>query len=151
RVLLAAWRDTIMRPVLSVSAALLSVAVFAPAVRAQASVPTRRSLEDVSGPYASFSSSLSFRSPVTKLGPTSLTLQPAVLAPDRGEAWLGGSSSVSEGRNQFGTPVLGKTPLLNRGLGNVGYSRSVRGTRASVRVRVIRLAEEEELQTGVPP
>jgi len=140
-----------MRPILRVSVVLLSVAVFAPVARAQASVPTRRSLEDVYGPYAIVSSSPSFRAPVTNLGRTSLQLQTTVLVPDRGEALLGGYSSVSEGRNQFGAPVLGKTPLLNRGVGNVGSSRSVRGTRASVRVRIIRLAEEEELQTGVRP
>jgi hypothetical protein len=142
-----------MRASLSILAVLLVASVFAPAARAQASVPVRRPVENLSGSYALFSASLTYRQPVSNSirSSTSIQLQTSVLVPDRGEASLGGSSSLREGRNEFGTPVLGKAPGLNRGLGNVGSSRSTRSTRGSVRVRIIRLAEEEERQTGVGP
>ena len=142
-----------MRTTLSIFAVLLAASVLAPAGRAQASVPVRRPVENLSGSYARFSASLTYSQPFSNptRSSTSVQLQTSVLVPDRGEASLGGSSSLREGRNEFGTPLLGKTTGLNRGLGNVGSSRSTRSTRGSVRVRIIRLAEEEERQTGVGP
>ena len=67
----------------------------------------------------------------------------------RGQVLLGGYSRVSEGRNEFGTPGLGKVPYLGRGLGNVGYGREVKTGQVIVGVRIINLYEEEERQTGV--
>src|SRR5438105_10788066 len=120
------WRHSDMRTTLSVFAVLLAASVFAPAVRGQASVPVRRPMENLSGSYALFSASLTYRQPVSSSirSSSSVQLQTSVLVPDRGEALLGGSSSLREGRNEFGTPLLGKTPTLNRGLGNAGSSRS---------------------------
>ena len=142
-----------MRPALSVLTVLLLAAVLAPSARAQATIPYRRPLDDGYGSYALVSSNLTFRQPSSNSGRSSISvgLQTSVLVPDGGEASLGGYSSARDGRNEFGTPVLGKIPIFNRGLNNVGYSRSMRSTRASVRVRIIRLAEEEERQTGVRP
>jgi type II secretory pathway component GspD/PulD (secretin) len=140
-----------MRPALSILAVLLLVAVPAPSAQAQSSLSTQGTLYDPAGPYAVISPRLSYRQPSANPGrpATSLRLQTSVLVPDGGEVLLGGFSSVRDGRNDFGTPGLGKTPFLSRGFNNAGYSRSISSTRASVRVRVIRLADEEERQTGV--
>lgn len=73
---------------------------------------------------------------------------PTVLVPDGGTAVIGGITRVSEGRTQFGAPILGQVPGVNRGFANVGYGRSVTVGRATVSVRIIDLAEEEFRQTG---
>jgi type II secretory pathway component GspD/PulD (secretin) len=79
---------------------------------------------------------------------TTIRIQTTVTVPDGGSATVGGYSQQSEGRSAYGVPVLGRTPYVGRGFGNVGYGRrTVRG-RASVRVRIISLREEEYRQTG---
>jgi hypothetical protein len=86
----------------------------------------------------------------TGRGLTSLGLQTSVSVPDGGEALLGGYTAYSTGRNEFGTPLVGQVPYLgrlSRGVG--GSSYEARSSRATVRVRVIRLADEEVRQTGV--
>ena len=142
-----------MRRVLFLPAVLLGVVALAPAARGQASVPYRRPVERPAGSYVIISSSLSSRqsSPVSGRPSTSLGLQTSVSVPDGGEALVGSYSTARAGRNEFGAPVLGNVPILNRGLNHVGSSKSVRKTSASVRVRIIRMAEEEERQTGVRP
>jgi type II secretory pathway component GspD/PulD (secretin) len=80
---------------------------------------------------------------------TRIGIQTTVTVPDRGQVLLGGYSRVSEGRNEFGTPGLGKVPYLGRGFGNVGYGREVKTGQVIVGVRIINLYEEEERQTGV--
>jgi hypothetical protein len=145
-----------MRPILPVLAALLSAGFLAAPVRAQSPAGSRPATGSGSayyGPYSVYGPGLTYRQPTTYTGPysTSVRIQTTVTVPDRGEVLLGGISSFSEGRNEFGAPVLGKTPLLSRGFRNVGYGRDVRSTTVSVRVRVINLAEEEERQTGVRP
>jgi type II secretory pathway component GspD/PulD (secretin) len=71
-----------------------------------------------------------------------------VTVPDGGSALLGSYSRLSEGRREYGVPVLGKIPYVSRGFRNVGYGRTVlrRSVRASV--RIIDLREEEYRQTG---
>jgi len=134
--------------------------------------PSDRNSGYLGGPYSAYGPGLSYRQPTSYYGPysvygpgltyrqpyaasrpaaTSLSVQTSVSVPDGGEALVGGYSSASEGRNEFGAPGLGKTPYLGRGFRNVGSGRSVGRTTASVRVRIINLAEEEERQTGVKP
>jgi Flp pilus assembly secretin CpaC len=78
----------------------------------------------------------------------SIGVQTSVMVPDRGTALLGGYSRVSEGRNEYGVPGVGKVPYLGRGFRNVGYGRSIATGRVSVSVRIIDLREEEYRQTG---
>lgn len=82
-------------------------------------------------------------------GFTSIQVQTTVAVPDGGSVNLGGSSQLSEGRNEFGTPGLGRVPYLGRGFRNVGTGRQATSTRLNVRVRIIDLREEEYRQTGV--
>jgi hypothetical protein len=101
------------------------------------------------GPYSGYGSDLTKRQPSTSVSPSNYVRVGSVLVPDGGEALIAGYSTVREGRNEFGAPGLGKTPYLDRGFRNVGAGRSVGRTTVSVRVRIIRLEEEEERQTGV--
>jgi hypothetical protein len=95
---------------------------------------------------------MTFQQPaVNGVGARAIQMQTTISVPDRGEALFGGYSFVSEGRNSFASPILSKSPYIGRGVGNVGYGRSMSRTTVSGRVRVIRLAEEEERQTGVRP
>jgi hypothetical protein len=105
------------------------------------------------GPYSVYGPGLTYRQPSYSAGPltTSVRASTTVLVPDGGEALVAGYSTLREGRNEFGVPVLGKMPYVNRGVNNVGAGRSIGRTTVSVRVRVINLAEEEERQTGVRP
>jgi type II secretory pathway component GspD/PulD (secretin) len=80
---------------------------------------------------------------------TSIRVQTTVTVPDGGDATLGGYSSLSEGRTEFGTPGLGRVPYVGRGFRNVGYGRSAVSGRVGVSVRIISLEEEEYRQTGV--
>jgi general secretion pathway protein D len=85
-----------------------------------------------------------FRPPVT-----TIAVQTTVTVPDGGSVSLGGYSSYSEGRTEYGVPVLGKVPYVSRGFRNVGYGRRVLTRRLIVSVRIIDLREEEYRQTGV--
>jgi general secretion pathway protein D len=82
-------------------------------------------------------------------GFSSIQIQTTVAVPDGGSVNLGGSNQLSEGRNEFGTPGLGKLPYVGRGFRNVGSGRQTTSTRVNVRARIIDLREEEERQTGV--
>jgi type II secretory pathway component GspD/PulD (secretin) len=79
---------------------------------------------------------------------TSINIQTTVTVPDGGTASLGGYSSSAQGRTELGAPVVGRLPGISRGFRNIGYGSSARSTRASVRVRIIDLREEEYRQTG---
>jgi general secretion pathway protein D len=79
---------------------------------------------------------------------TNLSLQTTVTVPDGGTATVGGFSGLSEGRSEYGAPVLGRSPYASRGFRNVGYGRRAVDGRVSVRVRIINLREEEFRQTG---
>jgi hypothetical protein len=138
-----------MRAVLMVAFGL----VFPAISRAQSSIPVRRTLTNNYGPYSVYGPGLTYRQSSFSAGtsPTSVRVQTSVSVPDGGEALVGGFSSFSEGRNEAGAPLIGKAPYLNRGSKNIGYGRSIRNTSVPVRVRVIRMAEEEERQTGLRP
>ena len=69
--------------------------------------------------------------------------------PDGGTVILGGLKTLSEGRNEFGPPVLSKLPYIDRLFRNVGYGREAQSLLLMVTPRVIINAEEEERQTGV--
>jgi hypothetical protein len=146
-----------MRTILTALAVLLSAAAVTAPARAQSPTSPRPSSPpgsgSVYGPYSVYGPGLTYRQPSFYAGPyaTSLRAQTSVTVPDRGEALVAGYRRLSEGRNEFGAPVLGKTPYLNRGFKNVGSGRSISRTTLSARVRVIILAEEEERQTGLRP
>jgi type II secretory pathway component GspD/PulD (secretin) len=72
-----------------------------------------------------------------------------VMVPDGGTVLMGGLKRLSEGRNEFGPPVLSKIPYLDRLFRNVGYGREVQNLMLMVTPRVIINAEEETRQTGI--
>jgi hypothetical protein len=142
-----------MRSTVTVLAVLLLAApAWAdPPIASQAG--SYRRSADYTGPYSVYGPGLTYRQPFFGSRPTftSIAASTSVTVPDGGEALVAGCSTMSEGRNEFGTPGLGKTPYLDRGFRNVGSGRSVSRTTLSVKVRIINLAEEEERQTGVRP
>jgi|GEM_PF-3218545 len=148
-----------MRLFATVLAVPLAAALFAPAARAQASIPYRRTIDyipsrpsDATGRYARVSVSAPVQQAAAPFGRprTALGLQTTVNVPDGGGVLAGGYSSASDGRNEFGVPGAG-AGIPGRALRNVGYGRRLRNTSVSVHARVIILAEEEERQTGVRP
>src|SRR5262249_37127733 len=52
-----------------------------------------------------------------------ITVTTTVSVPDGGTVLLGGIKRLSEGRNEFGVPILSKVPYLNRLFKNVGIGR----------------------------
>jgi len=78
-----------------------------------------------------------------------VTVATTVAVPDGGTVLLGGLKRLSEGRNEFGPPVLSKIPYLDRLFRNVGYGREVQNLMMMVTPRVIINEEEEFRQTGV--
>ena len=60
---------------------------------------------------------------------------------------MGGLKTLSEGRNEFGPPVLSKIPYLNRLFKNVGIGRETQHIMIMVTPRIIINAEEEINQT----
>ena len=64
--------------------------------------------------------------------------------PDGGTVLLGGIKRLSEGRNEYGTPILNKIPYLNRLFKNVGIGRETQSLMMTVTPRIIILEEEEE-------
>jgi type II secretory pathway component GspD/PulD (secretin) len=80
---------------------------------------------------------------------SNLETQTVVVVPDGGTVVLGGLKYMSEGRNEFGPPVLSKIPYLNRLFKNVAYGREGRSILIRITPRVIINREEQERQTGV--
>ncbi len=72
-----------------------------------------------------------------------------VSVPDGGTVLLGGIKRLSEGRNEFGVPILSKVPYVNRLFRNVGIGRETQSLLMLVTPRIIIAEEEERLQTGV--
>lgn len=79
---------------------------------------------------------------------SSINLQTTVNVPDGGTVLLGGLKTLSEGRNEFGPPVLSKIPYVNRLFKNVGYGREAQSMMIMVTPRIIINREEEVRQTG---
>ena len=77
-----------------------------------------------------------------------VSIQTTVSIPDGGTVILGGLKTLSEGRNEFGPPVLSKLPYIDRLFKNVGYGREAQSLLLMVTPRIIINSEEEEKQTG---
>jgi Flp pilus assembly secretin CpaC len=80
---------------------------------------------------------------------TSIDVQTTVSVPDGGTVLLGGLKAMSEGREEFGPPVLSQIPYLNRLFKNVGIGRDTRHIMIMVTPRIIISSEEEMAQA--PP
>ncbi len=80
-----------------------------------------------------------------------VSVNTTVAVPDGGTVLMGGLKRLSEGRNEFGPPVLSKIPYLSRLFRNIGYGRSAESLLIMVTPRIIIQAEEEETQTGYRP
>ena len=78
-----------------------------------------------------------------------MNVQTTVVVPDGGTVLLGGLKRLSEGRNEFGPPILSKIPYINRLFKNVGYGREAESILLMVTPRIIINEEEEGIQTGV--
>ena len=63
---------------------------------------------------------------------------------------LGGIKRLSEGRNEFGVPILDKIPYLDRLFKNVGIGRETQSLMMMVTPRII-IQEEEEEKLGINP
>ena len=81
-----------------------------------------------------------------------VTVTTTVSVPDGGTCLLGGIKRSSEGRNEFGVPILDKIPYLDRLFKNVGIGRDTSSLMMMVTPRII-IQEEEEDKMGVatPP
>ncbi|MBI1913939.1 MAG: hypothetical protein HYS12_04275 [Planctomycetes bacterium] len=80
---------------------------------------------------------------------SSVFVQTTAVVPDGGTVLLGGLKRLSEGRNEFGPPILSKIPYINRLFKNVGYGREAESILMMVTPRIIINEEEEIIQTGV--
>lgn len=76
-----------------------------------------------------------------------LSVQTTVMVPDGGTVLMGGFKTLSEGRSEFGPPILSKIPYLNRLFTNVGYGREARSLMIMITPRII-IPEEEEQFLG---
>src|SRR5262245_25768240 len=122
--------------------AVVLVAALTPSAQAQ-----RRLLYDDPPPTPGPSVRVSVNATFTGPG-GSLSIRTTARVPDGGTASLGSYNTVSESRSEYGAPILGKVPVVNRGFRNVGAGRSVTSRRVTATVRVIDLREEEFRQTG---
>ena len=77
-----------------------------------------------------------------------VTVTTTVSVPDGGTVLLGGIKRLSEGRNEFGVPVLSKVPYVNRLFRNVGIGRDSRTLMMMVTPRII-IQEEDEERLGL--
>jgi general secretion pathway protein D len=80
-----------------------------------------------------------------------VSVSTTVSVPDGGTVLLGGIKRLSEGRNEYGVPILNKVPYLNRLFMNVGIGRETQSLMMTVTPRIIIQEEEEELLTGIAP
>jgi general secretion pathway protein D len=81
-----------------------------------------------------------------------VTVTTTVSVPDGGTVLLGGVKRLSEGRNEFGVPMLSKLPYINRLFKNVGIGRETQSLMMMVTPRIIIQEEEEErLGLTLPP
>ncbi len=78
----------------------------------------------------------------------SVTVSTTVSVPDGGTVLLGGIKRLSEGRNEFGVPLLNKLPYINRLFKNVGIGRETQSLMMMVTPRII-IQEEEEEKLGI--
>ena len=76
----------------------------------------------------------------------SISVNTTVNVPDGGTVLLGGLKRLSEGRNEFGPPILSNIPYLDRLFKNVGYGRETTSLLMMVTPRIIINEEEETRQ-----
>jgi type II secretory pathway component GspD/PulD (secretin) len=79
---------------------------------------------------------------------TTISVNTTVVVPDGGTVVIGGLKTMSEGRNEFGPPVLSQVPYLNRLFKNTGVGRDTRHLMLMVTPRIIITTEEEAIATG---
>jgi len=77
-----------------------------------------------------------------------VSVNTTVSVPDGGTVLLGGIKRLSEGRNEFGVPILSKLPYINRLFKNVGIGRETQSLMMMVTPRII-IQEEEEERLGI--
>jgi type II secretory pathway component GspD/PulD (secretin)/tetratricopeptide (TPR) repeat protein len=77
-----------------------------------------------------------------------IRVETTVNVPDGGTVLMGGFKRMSEGRNEFGPPILSKIPYINRLFKNVGYGRQTESLLMMVTPRIIINEEEEQRQVG---
>ncbi len=77
-----------------------------------------------------------------------VNVQTTVAVPDGGTVLMGGLKRLSEGRTEFGPPILSKVPYIDRLFKNVGYGKETESLLIMVTPRIIIQEEEEERQTG---
>jgi type II secretory pathway component GspD/PulD (secretin) len=81
-----------------------------------------------------------------------INVNTTVLVPDGGTVLLGGLKTMSEGRNEFGPPILSKIPYISRLFKNIAYGRDAHSLMIMVTPRIIINEEEEQIFLGnVPP
>ncbi len=80
-----------------------------------------------------------------------VSVSTTVSVPDGGTVLLGGVKRLSEGRNEFGVPILNKLPYVNRLFKNVGIGRQSESLMMMVTPRIIIQEEEEYNLTGQTP
>jgi type II secretory pathway component GspD/PulD (secretin) len=81
-----------------------------------------------------------------------INLNTTVNVPDGGTVVLGGLKVVAEGRSEFGPPLLGKIPYLDRLFRNTAYGREAQNLMIMVTPRIIINEEEEQIYLGnIPP
>jgi type II secretory pathway component GspD/PulD (secretin) len=74
-----------------------------------------------------------------------VTVNTTVNVPDGGTVLLGGLKRLSEGRNEFGPPILSKIPYIDRLFKNTAYGRDTQSLLMMVTPRII-INEEEEIR-----
>jgi len=79
------------------------------------------------------------------------TVTTTVSVPDGGTVLLGGIKRLSEGRKEFGVPLLSKVPYVDRLFRNVGIGRDTTTFMMMVTPRIIIQEEEEERLLGASP
>ncbi len=77
-----------------------------------------------------------------------VTVTTTVSVPDGGTVLLGGIKRLSEGRSEYGVPILDKIPYINRLFKNTGIGRDTSSLMMMVTPRII-IQEEEEEKLGV--
>ncbi len=77
-----------------------------------------------------------------------MSVQTSVAVPDGGTVLIGGFKQLSESRSEYGPPLIGKIPYLDRLFRNVGYGREVQNLVFLVTPRIIINEEEEQIQVG---
>jgi general secretion pathway protein D len=81
---------------------------------------------------------------------SSVSVTTTVSVPDGGTVLLGGIKRLSEGRSEFGVPMLSDIPYINRLFKNVAVGRETQSLMMMVTPRII-IQEEEESKLGIAP